>query len=165
MRAIIIYGSTTGLTERLSRSMATSLLIPGWYVCRKNVKDAHVSDLSSYDLVVLGCSTWGNGELQQDFVPFLGELRETQLQGKKVSIFGAGSKSYPHFCAAVDTLEKIVKDRGAEIVSTPLKIDEGYEAPFQKIALWAKDISEAVSRSSLRTDEPESGRPRLDPGV
>lgn len=158
MRAIVIYGSTTGLTEKLSKSVVTSLLIPGWYVCHKNVKDAHASELNGYDLIVMGCSTWGHGELQEDFIPFEGELREVSLKGKKASVFGAGSKNYPHFCAAVDILEQSLKDRGAQIVSTSLKIDEGYEAPFQKIAVWAKDIFETVSRSSMKTHDAEKGQ-------
>jgi flavodoxin I len=165
MRAIVIYGSTTGLTEKLSQSVATSLLIPGWYVCHKNVKDTHAAELNGYDLIVMGCSTWGHGELQEDFIPFEGELRGVSLKGKKASVFGAGSKSYPHFCAAVDILEQSLKDCGAQIVSTPLKIDEGYEAPFQKIAVWAKDISETMSRSSLRTDDPGKGQESLAPDL
>jgi flavodoxin I len=154
MKVIVIYGSTTGLTEKLSGIVETSLRTFDWDICRKNVREVRAAELLDYDLIVMGCSTWGNGELQEDFIPFEEELRKISLRGKRVSLFGAGSRHYPHFCAAVDILERSLKNSEADILMTSLKIDEGEEVPSKKIADWVEGLSRCVPRSSLKTNTP-----------
>ncbi len=61
----VFYGSTTGTTEDLARRIAEKL----------DVSSEHVFDVSKltealvneYDVLVLGSSTWGAGELQDDW--------------------------------------------------------------------------------------------------
>ena len=70
VKAILIYGSTIGNTEILSKSVEEGLKISEVEVKVKNVETAGVEELKDYDAIILGCSTWGEGELQDDFITF-----------------------------------------------------------------------------------------------
>ena len=89
----IFYGSTTGTTEAVAQDIAKQLGVASADV--HNVADASADEANKYDLLVLGSSTWGSGELQDDWYPFLDTLKAKDLAGKKVALFGCGD-SYQH---------------------------------------------------------------------
>ena len=78
-----------------------------------------------YDAVLLGCSAWGDDELelQDDFIPLYENMEAMGLSGVKLSAFASGDSSYTHFCGAVDAIEAKGKDLGAQIVAEGLKVD------------------------------------------
>ncbi|MCD4812452.1 flavodoxin [bacterium] len=123
IKAIIVFGSTTGNTEKMSEAVATGLKAAEFEVVRKNVADFSPETLKDYELIVLGCSTWGDGELQDDFIQFEEGLRNLNLAGKKAAVFGPGDSMYAQYCKAVDILTETLKAGGAEIVTDNLKID------------------------------------------
>ncbi|MEA1906346.1 MAG: flavodoxin, partial [Euryarchaeota archaeon] len=131
-KTILIYGSTTGNTEELSGRVAAGLEQGGADVTVKDVADTGVDELASYDAIVFGCSTWGDGELQDDFIDFHADMDGAALDGKKAAVFGPGdSDDYPDtFCDAVDILEDALKKCGADIVTENLKVDGDVEPAF-----------------------------------
>jgi len=82
----VIFGSTTGNTEAAARDIALAL-----GATAVNVAEATDADFAS-DLLVLGTSTWGDGELQDDWAANLGKLQAADLAGKKVAVFGEGDQ-------------------------------------------------------------------------
>ena len=61
----VFYGSTTGTTEDVARRIAEKLNVP-----KGDIHDASkLNDelVKEYDVLVLGTSTWGAGELQDDW--------------------------------------------------------------------------------------------------
>ena len=146
VKAILIYGSTIGNTEILSKSVEEGLKISEVEVVVKNVETASVEELKDYDVIIFGCSTWGEGELQDDFVSFEEEMGKISLNGKKAAVFGPGdSEIYPDtFCDAVDILEKRLKNCGAEIVIDSLKIDGDVEPKCEEAKNWGKKIAEIL---------------------
>ncbi len=110
-KAIIVYGSTTGTTEDMSQIVAQGIKASEFELTVKKVSDSTPEELMGYDLLVLGCSTWGDGDLQDDFVDFEKKLRATNLRGKKAAVFGPGESSYPQFCKSVDILEETLYRR------------------------------------------------------
>ena len=68
--------------------------------------------------MLLGTSTWGNGELQDDWYDACATLKNIDLSGKTVALFGVGdSSSYScTFCGALGALYEAVKNTGAKIV-------------------------------------------------
>ncbi len=151
LKAILIYGSTTGNTEDLAQSVASGLEEGGVEVAVKNVTAADVGELADYEVVVLGASTWGDGELQDDFVPFYDRMDNLSLAGKKAAAFGPGDKeSFPDtFCAAVDMLEEKLEQCGAEISIGPLKIhtetgDEVDDAIRVEARKWALGMARSL---------------------
>jgi len=145
-KVVLVYGSTTGNTEALSEHVAAGLKQAGADVTVKNVTDASVGELAGYDAVVFGCSTWGAGELQDDFIEFHDEMDGASLEGKKAAVFGPGdSDDYPDtFCEAVDILEDALKNIGAEIVAESFKVDGDVEPAFGDAEAWGSRVAEAL---------------------
>ena len=145
-KTILIYGSTTGNTEELSGRVAAGLEQGGADVTVKDVADTGVAELASYDAIVFGCSTWGDGELQDDFIDFHADLDGTSLNGKKAAVFGPGdSDDYPDtFCDAVDILEDALKGCGADIVAENLKVDGDVEPAFGDAKAWGTKVAGAL---------------------
>ncbi|UJX41880.1 flavodoxin [Desulfovibrio sp. JY] len=140
-KALVVYGSTTGNTESVAQVVAKTLEGEGLEVVLRDVADVKPEGLADgYDLVVFGCSTWGDEdiELQEDFIPVYDALDAAGLSGRKVAVFGCGDSSYTHFCGAVDAIMEKASALGARVVDLPLKIDG---APDEAEArAWAKNI-------------------------
>ncbi|MBC8526703.1 MAG: flavodoxin [Candidatus Cloacimonetes bacterium] len=145
-KTILIYGSTTGNTETLSEVVVEGLEQGGAEVTVKNVTEVSVNELEDYDLIVLGCSTWGEGELQDDFIDFYDEMKSVSLTGKKAAVFGPGdSEMYPDsFCEAVDMLEDKLKKSGAEIIIEGLKVDGDVEPVMEDARNWGIKVVESL---------------------
>ncbi len=145
-KAIVVYGSTTGNTEFLAEVIVSGLKEGGLEVVTKNVSETKVSEVANYDVVVLGCSTWGEGELQDDFIDFYEKMKDLSLAGKKAAVFGPGDKeSYPDtFCKAVDLLKEKLKKCGAEIVAESFKIDGEVEKAIEDANAWALRIAKSI---------------------
>ena len=61
----IFYGSTTGTTESVARLIAEKLGVSPADVHDVSKLDAALAE--SYEALILGTSTWGDGELQDDW--------------------------------------------------------------------------------------------------
>lgn len=140
-KILVAYGSTTGSTETLAEEIAEKLKDASQEVNLVNVADIDVDELDNdYDLYLLGSSTWGDAdvELQEDFEEFYENMEGKDLSGKKFAIFGCGDTSFPHFCGAVDELEKRVEELGGELVAKGLKVEGDVEK--EELANWLESI-------------------------
>ncbi len=108
----VVYGSTTGTTEtialRLANDFGTRAI---------NIAGADVSAFDA-EVLLLGSSTWGCGDLQDDWYGGLDLLGNLDLSGKKVAVFGCGdSVGFPDtFCDALAILADKAVERGAELI-------------------------------------------------
>lgn len=114
----IFYGSTTGSTGAVAQDIARELGIAEEDI--HDVSALQVDALSKYDFLLLGSSTWGCGELQDDWYDFLDKMRGVRLDGRKVALFGCGDNSaYPDtFCDAVALLHEELADTGCTFVGS-----------------------------------------------
>ena len=150
--AIVVFGTTSGNTELLAESVSQGLKEANLEVAIKNVVDTAVDQLKDYDLVVLGCPTYEEGDLQEDFTDFYEAMRGLSLKGKKAAVFGPGSEDmYPEtFCHAVDILEERLKACDAEILDTSLKINTGEvgeeveDEAREEAKAWAADLANSL---------------------
>ena len=112
MKAIVYFGSTTGTCEDLANRIADAL-------GGADVKNAaeFSSDAMEYELILLGTSTWGEGDVQDDWFEALETLKGLDLTGKKVALFGCGdSMSYPDtFCGGMKALYDAAIEAGATV--------------------------------------------------
>lgn len=115
MRIGIYYGSSTGATADVAERIAYELGVPSGDV--HDISSVNAADVGRYDLVVLGTSTWGMGELQDDWVEFKDQLKP-YLKGKKVALFGLGdSEGFGDtFCDGVGELYDEFKNAGCTFV-------------------------------------------------
>jgi flavodoxin I len=111
----IFYGSSIGNTEGVARKIAKKLDVGSADVY--DVGKAKAGDLAACDVLLLGSSTWGLGDLQDDWERFLPTVVSTDLSGKKIALFGCGdSSSYSDtFCDAMGKIYRAVKDEATVI--------------------------------------------------
>ena len=147
-KTLILYGSLTGNTEYVAQKIQQILTSAKKTVQLKNANQTSAEELNNYQYLVLGSSTWDEGQLQYDFEAFMAELKAKppDLKAKKIAVFGCGDSSYEQFCAAVDTLEKKFQALGGEKIITGLKIDGIPQLPENKTKVeeWAKELAEKL---------------------
>jgi len=87
----IFYGSNSGNTKYIAEQIAKKLEVEA-----KDISKSSIEDLLEKDILILGTSTWGQGDLQDDWDEFLPQLEEANLNGKTVALFGLGDQEmYP----------------------------------------------------------------------
>ncbi|MCD8165820.1 MAG: flavodoxin FldA [Bacteroides sp.] len=111
-RTGVFYGSTTGATEEVAGKIASRLGVDEGDVV--DVANLTEDIVAQYEVLILGSSTWGDGDLQDDWYTGLVILRGMDLSGKKVALFGCGdSESYPNqFVDAIGILYEGLQDTG-----------------------------------------------------
>lgn len=141
-KVIVIYGSTTGSTQKAAELIGQALSSADTIVDVLNVTETKPETVAGYDFVVLGSSTWGQGEIQDDFIDFYGNMTSDSFGGKKVAVFGCGdSDMFPdYFCDAVDLIAQKAKECGAEIIGELFKVDGEVDAYQQQLEQWAAGL-------------------------
>lgn len=114
MKSVIVYGSTLGNCSNAAKLIAKEL--DGTAVFE--VSDFDFNTVDQYDLILLGTSTWGLGDLQDDWESHIDSLKEAKLSEKRVALFGTGDQeSYADtFVDAMRELYDSAKEAGADIV-------------------------------------------------
>ena len=115
-KTCVIYGSSTGTCQDLASRIASKLGVDSADVF--DVSKVSADQLGAYQNFILGTSTWGAGDMQDDWFDGVKTLKEAGLSGKTVAIFGCGdSESYSDtFCSGMDELFNAVKEAGAKVV-------------------------------------------------
>ena len=111
-KTVVVFGSSTGTCEAIAEKIGAKI---GAEVV--NVQDL-TDEVLSADNILLGTSTWGAGELQDDWYDGIGVIKGADLSGKTVAIFGCGdSASYGDtFCGAMKELYDAAKAAGANVI-------------------------------------------------
>ncbi|MFW6218801.1 MAG: flavodoxin [Bacteroidota bacterium] len=112
----LFYGSSTGNTELIAQRVK-ELLYP-LIVELFDVAECIPENILNYNRLILGISTWGNGDLQDDWTNFLGKIRDYDFSEKKIAIFGLGDQdAYAEtFVDAMGVLFNFMKERKAKII-------------------------------------------------
>ena len=107
-----------------------------------NIDDATIT---SHENLLLGTSTWGAGEMQDDWYDGVKTLKSVGLAGKTVALFGCGdSESYPDtFCGGMK-----------ELMMLPLRLVLPYCLVFLQTDTPMMTVRQLMATSSwTRTDE------------
>ena len=114
-KTIVIYGSSTGTCEGIAEKIAQKLGCEAL-----NVQELTADIISENQNLILGTSTWGAGELQDDWYDGVSTLKAANLSGKTIALFGCGdAESYGDtFVGGMGELYDAVKDSGAHIIGS-----------------------------------------------
>ena len=142
----IFYGSTMGTTESVAQDIAAQLGVEAAHI--HNVADATADEVDAYELLIIGSSTWGCGELQDDMYPFIEQLKTKDLSGKKVALFGCGdADSYPDtFCDAIGVMYEQLLATACTFVGD--YAPQGYSATNSLVAKDGRFIGLAIDESN-----------------
>jgi flavodoxin I len=114
----VYFGSSTGNTEDAGERIAQAF--GGGEVEATNITNTTEDEILSNDLIIFGVSTWGAGDLQDDFEDFMPTLEDMDFSGKKVAVFGLGDQEgYPDtFVDALGIVAKAAREKGATLVGS-----------------------------------------------
>lgn len=111
----IFYGSSTGQTRDAAYKIAADLGVTPADVY--DVANTAPSEAGKYDNLILGSSTWGDGELEDNWYDFIDGLEAMELKGKTIALFGCGDTTMNEtFCNAVGILHNRLEATGAKFI-------------------------------------------------
>ena len=111
MKTAIFYGSTTGTTEMVAGKV-------GELLGAEVLSATEIDRVEEYDFVIFATSTWGMGDLQDDWYEALDKLKTKNLSGKKVGLIGIGDQFGfgDTFVDGIGTIYEELKDMGINLV-------------------------------------------------
>ena len=154
-KTIVVYGSSTGSCQDVAEQIAKKLGVSDV----KNVSEVDADTLSGYDNLLLGTSTWGAGELQDDLYDGVDALKSADLSGKTIALFGCGdAEGYSDtFCGGMSEIYKTVKDSGAKLIgqvpADSYTYDDSESVVDGKFVGLAIDVSESEEETEKRIDD------------
>merc|ERR1712072_1461803 len=117
----LFFSTTSGNCEYCAEWIQSSFEPYGEITEPMDIADVAVSDLSSYDSLIVGAPTWHTGADEgrsgTAWDEAYGDIRSLDLSGKKVAVFGVGDSSAygEYFCDAIEELHSAFRDTGAEM--------------------------------------------------
>lgn len=164
MSTAIFFASSTGNTEEIAEKISKELGDIEVF----DLSGTDVENINNYDKLILGGSTWGEGELNDDWEDSWDDFTNIDLSNKTVALFGLGDQeSYgDEFCNALGQIYEQVKSSGAKIVGftstdgydfdestaqiddkfVGLVIDEDNQSDLtdERIKSWVNEIKEDI---------------------
>lgn len=112
----LFYGTSTTKTAAIAKKVVSAFgedqidCIP--------IENAWRQDFEKYDALIVGTSTWYDGELPTYWDELKPEIESMQLTGKKIAIFGLGDQvKYPdNFADGVGILAETFESVGAQLI-------------------------------------------------
>lgn len=150
-KTLVVYGSTTGSCEDYAKRIAERL-----HAEVMNISDVDADKFSEYDNLILGTSTWGAGELQDDWYDGLETLKSANLSGKTIALFGCGdAEGYSDtFCGAMTEIYNAIKDCGVILIgsvdASSYSYDDSEAVVDGKFVGLAIDVAESDSQTNER---------------
>uniref|UniRef100_A0A8C9TBP6 Nitric oxide synthase n=1 Tax=Scleropages formosus TaxID=113540 RepID=A0A8C9TBP6_SCLFO len=134
VKATILYATETGKSQVYAKTLCEIF---------KHAFDAKVMSMDEYDvvdlehetLVLVVTSTFGNGDPPENGEVLIYKIGCIAL----FSVFGLGSRAYPHFCAFAHAVDTLFEELGGERI---LRMGEGDELCGQEESFrtWAKKV-------------------------
>ncbi len=146
MKALIVYDSVYGNTEKIARAIAGALT-PSGEVKVLRAGEVHPSELESVDLIVVGSPTQG-GRPTLAIQDFLNKVPERTIKGVNVAAFDTrfSTKLVAIFGYAAGKIAGSLKTKGGTLILSPeaffVKGKEGplKDGELERAAAWAKGL-------------------------
>jgi flavodoxin len=113
IKAIIIYDTKFGNTEKIAKSLASGSRGQGIEVDCVNVEDVQIEKLTEYDLLAIGGPTHGFG-MSKPIKDFMGKLKHIKLRNKNA--FAFDTKNRGRWGSAAKRIEKNLMRIGLNII-------------------------------------------------
>lgn len=131
----IFCGTAGGTSMKIAKALAKEFDVDEIINMEDDFDD--IEQFEEYDVLFIGSSTWGQGDVHFSWVDPQLELEDEgmDLSGKTVAFFGAGDsvKHGEHFCSALGKLHKTFTKLGAKAVGFVDKSDYKYEFSLAEI--------------------------------
>lgn len=153
---VLVYGSSSGKTKEIAEKIVSKLedSFKISFFDIKTITNEQLEELNNSKYVIFGTSTWGIGDLQDDWDVY--DFNKINVENKKVAIFGLGDCivfSFT-FCDAIKKMYDILLNKNAIIVGkiencgyTFDKSESFVDNSFLGLALDTENFPEIVDQS------------------
>ncbi|MGA1940294.1 flavodoxin [Arcobacter sp. YIC-310] len=143
MATAIFYTTSTGNTTEIATKLAEEL--GGIEVFDLS---ANLDKVEQYDKVILGASTWGDGDLNDDLDEVWDEFCELDFSGKNVALFSLGDQEGygDTFVDALGTIYEQVNSKGANVIG--FTATDGYEYDESKAEIDGKFVGLVIDEDN-----------------
>jgi sulfite reductase alpha subunit-like flavoprotein len=155
---LVLFGTRTGNTEKVARSVAEMLQNVGFEVSLEDMAGTTPDRIANFHQVILCSSTHGEGELPD--VPHA--FHEALVSGRPdlahvaYGVIALGDTTYEHFAAAADHFEKAMDACEAVRVIDAFRIDRGpYQDQIREACRWALRCAQEFSAAFSDADATE----------
>ena len=114
MSTAIFYASSTGNTGDVAEKIAKKL----GNIKSFDLAGTDIEKINDYEKIILGGSTWGDGELNDDWEDVWSNFCKLDFTNKTIALFGLGDQeSYSYeFSSALGTIYEQVVSAGAKVI-------------------------------------------------
>lgn len=173
----LFFGSDTGYTEGVATQMVA--LLGASQVDLHNIRSAKAEDFAPYDQLIIGLSTWHDGQLQSDWDTFYETFKTIDFTAKTVALFGLGDQvGYAeYFVDGIGILGDVVYENGGHIIgvwpadtyeyeSSKAEFEPGWllglaldednqpDLTVERVQLWIQQIQEEFKEAALQAKKP-----------
>ncbi|MCB5186646.1 flavodoxin domain-containing protein [Methylobacillus caricis] len=162
---MICHGGETGNSKKISSLVEQQALKLGYRAKIVDLGQIKFRQFSKFNLVVLICSTHGDGDPPEPVLPFYTALMSDsglRLEAMNYAVLALGDSSYEHFCATGIAIDKRLNALGAARLLERQDCDVDYQRAadhwIQKLALKLPRIKESHNTDTLGPPTPEADR-------
>lgn len=172
MQIGLFFGSTTCYTEMAAEKIRD--IIGADIVSLHNIKDEPLKNAEQYDFIIFGISTWDFGEIQEDWESKWDDIKDVDLNGKTIALFGMGDQQgygqwfqdalgmlhheintqtitqlgfWPNDSNYEFESSKALVNNDTQFVGLALDEDSQYELSDERIATWVEQIMTEYSET------------------
>ncbi|NVJ53237.1 MAG: flavodoxin [Campylobacteraceae bacterium] len=140
----IFYATSTGNTEEVASKIHEKL--DGFELI--DISSDGVDKMNDCESIILGVSTWGEGELQDDWEDCFEDIQEIDFKDKKVALFGLGDQeSYGHeFVDALGIMYETLAEKNVQIIGETST--DGYEYEYSKAEVNGKFVGLVIDEDN-----------------
>ena len=156
-RAVVVYWSRTGNTEKVAKTVDGALREKGFSVDCLYVADADPANVRNYDCVMVGSPTEGL-RAKKPIMEFLDDIPKDEFSGKPAAAFDTQMQNRLSGNAAKG-IQKKLENLDFKIITEPLvtyvegKIAEIHlkDGEIEKTGNWAQELAKALQKWFLRS--------------
>lgn len=144
----IVYGSNSGNTKLVCEYVAHYLTAQQHTVKVDRCEHFAPENLTGHDLLILACSTYEHGELEDHFrYRFWPRMQNLDLNGQACAVIGLGDSKYDtdYNIESGHILSDYVTSHNGRLVVENLMIDKDPLAQLEnKVQTWAENLNQQL---------------------
>ena len=152
-RLLIAYGSQSGNAESLAKRLGKEASSRGFAARVAGLDSVQPAQLLEDKNVLVVTSTWGEGDMPDNAVPFWDKLNQNgsspKLDGVRFSVLALGDRNYGDtFCLAGRKLDEKLAELGGVRVHPRVDCDVDFDEPAKQ---WSDGVWTALQSGSAAT--------------
>lgn len=150
-RVLVAYGTETGNSKTLAYQLAEKALQADVSVEVVNLAEYRVRQLQREQVMLIICSTHGDGEPPEPISEFYSALmkeNDAGLQQLKFAVLALGDSSYPLFCETGKAIEQRLLQLGAQPILPRTDCDVDFQGAADQ---WMQEVIAALPKTTAAT--------------